>query len=270
VITDSWAAVSDGGRRVSRAPIVLAGVWVLLVACAVEAAFANAGARLAGALAWMQHGVATPIAYDTAVVFASSPAGVVAPAAMALVAWWFVAGGAIDRLARDRATRAGGFFAASGVHFFAFVRLGVVEVAVVALLARFTPWRPAVVALVAFCSLVADYARVRLVVEDRRSAVGAIAGAVGFIARNGGTVAVLFALSCGIFWAIDGLFDRALADWPWSRTPLLAAWLAALVWVKLVWLGSETALFQMRLAHAGYVARPEPRWPDSPAVDMIG
>jgi hypothetical protein len=270
VITDSWAAVSDGARRVSRAPIVLAGVWLLLVACAVEAAFANADALLPRALAWMQHIVTAPIAYDTAVVFASSPATVVAPAAMALVAWWFVAGGAIDRLARDRATRAAGFFVASGVHFFAFLRLGVVEVAAVALLVRITPWHPAALALVAFCGIVADYARVRLVVEDRRSAVGATAAAVGFIARNAGAVALLFALSYGIFWAIDGLFDRALADWPWSRSPLIVVWLAALVWVKLVWLGSETALFQMRLAHAGYVARPEPRWPDSPTVEMIG
>jgi hypothetical protein len=39
--------------------------------------------------------------------------------------------------------------------------------------------------------------------------------------------------------------------------------------VKLVFWASETALFQSRLAHAGYVARPLPTWPDSPAADAI-
>jgi hypothetical protein len=44
----------------------------------------------------------------------------------------------------------------------------------------------------------------------------------------------------------------------------------ARLWVKLVFWASETALFQSRLAHAGYVARAEPNWPDSPAADAIG
>ena len=39
--------------------------------------------------------------------------------------------------------------------------------------------------------------------------------------------------------------------------------------VKLVFWASETSLFQHRLAHAGYVARPRPMWPDSPAADAI-
>ena len=34
------------------------------------------------------------------------------------------------------------------------------------------------------------------------------------------------------------------------------------LWVKLVFWASETALFQSRLAHAGYIARPQPVWPD--------
>jgi hypothetical protein len=41
------------------------------------------------------------------------------------------------------------------------------------------------------------------------------------------------------------------------------------LWVKLVFWASETALFQNRLAHAGYVARPDPAWPDSPTADAI-
>ena len=41
------------------------------------------------------------------------------------------------------------------------------------------------------------------------------------------------------------------------------------LWIKLVFWASETALFQARLAHAGYVAAPQPTWPDSPAAEAI-
>ena len=43
----------------------------------------------------------------------------------------------------------------------------------------------------------------------------------------------------------------------------------ARLWVKLVFWASETALFQSRLAHAGYVATPQPTWPESPAAEAI-
>jgi hypothetical protein len=36
-----------------------------------------------------------------------------------------------------------------------------------------------------------------------------------------------------------------------------------------VFWASETALFQRRLAHAGYVAAPIPEWPDSPMADAL-
>jgi len=36
-----------------------------------------------------------------------------------------------------------------------------------------------------------------------------------------------------------------------------------------VFWASETALFQGRLAHAGYVAAAKPVWPDSPAAEAI-
>ena len=40
--------------------------------------------------------------------------------------------------------------------------------------------------------------------------------------------------------------------------------------VRLQFSASQTALFQGKLAHAGYVARPIPTWPDSPAAEAIG
>ena len=39
--------------------------------------------------------------------------------------------------------------------------------------------------------------------------------------------------------------------------------------LKLQFMASQTALFQRSLAHAGYTAAPEPRWPDSPAAETI-
>ena len=39
--------------------------------------------------------------------------------------------------------------------------------------------------------------------------------------------------------------------------------------MKLSFYASETSLFQRSLAHAGYTAAPEPRWPESPAAEAI-
>ena len=55
----------------------------------------------------------------------------------------------------------------------------------------------------------------------------------------------------------------------WAAFAIGQAYILARLWVKLLFWASETALFQSRLAHAGYVARPEPAWPDSPAADAI-
>ena len=51
--------------------------------------------------------------------------------------------------------------------------------------------------------------------------------------------------------------------------PSHLATIVLLVFVRLQFMASQTSLFQSRLAHAGYVARPLPRWPDSPAADAI-
>ena len=55
------------------------------------------------------------------------PIVIVGAASVYIVLWIFLAGGIIDRYARDRATRAHGFFAACGVFFFRFLRLAVVQ-----------------------------------------------------------------------------------------------------------------------------------------------
>jgi hypothetical protein len=47
------------------------------------------------------------------------------------------------------------------------------------------------------------------------------------------------------------------------------AYIVARLFVKLTFYASAVALFQDRLAHAGFTAAPTPVWPDSPAVEAI-
>ncbi len=55
----------------------------------------------------------------------------------------------------------------------------------------------------------------------------------------------------------------------WLGLAVGQIYVLARLWIKLTFWASETSLFQGRLGHAGYVARPEPTWPESPAVDAI-
>ena len=56
----------------------------------------------------------------------------------------------------------------------------------------------------------------------------------------------------------------------WIGFAIGQAYVLGRLWVKLVFWASETALFQGRLAHAGYVAAPQPTWPESPSAEAIG
>jgi hypothetical protein len=105
--------------------------------------------------------------------------------------------------------------------------------------------------------------------------LSAIGAAAGFIRRNAGAAVMLFLLNFGAFALAIGVY--ALVAPGAGRTGLLM-WLGLGVgqvyvitrlWIKLTFWASETALFQGRLGHAGYVARAEPVWPESPAADAI-
>jgi hypothetical protein len=230
------------------------------------------------------------------------PALVVVAGAGYVLLWTFLAGGIIDRLARDRATHAHGFFTASGVFFFRFLRLGVVAWAGYALLFAFVhsllfdDWYPAwtanvttertaflirlalyaaFAALLAAWNVIVDYAKIRAVVEDRRSALGALLAAMRFVNRNPRAVAAQYAACGGVFvavlaaYALVGPGARSTGVLMWVGFAVSQAYIVARLWVKLLFWASETALFQSRLAHAGYVARPLPRWPESPSAEAI-
>jgi len=331
----SLTALVDGIRRLRGAPTIIFSVWLLTIAVSVPLALGlrslirehldesmAADQALSGVnYEWWQEfsdqaaglGVTfrpTIIGFgavlDNLSGFIDNDARpvVIAGAAVAyVVVWIFIAGGIIDRFARDRATRSYGFFAVSGTFFFRFLRLGVVMWIVYGFLFRFVhPWlfgetvygrltRDLTVertaffinvalyvlfgAVLAVCNLVFDYAKVRAVVEDRRSMLGAIAAAIGFIQRNLAAAAGLYLLDFGLFLIAVGIYALIAPGAGgggasvWIGFAIGQLYILARLKVKLLFWASEVALFQSRLAHAGYVAAPKAVWPDSPTAEAI-
>jgi hypothetical protein len=225
---------------------------------------------------------------------------VVAGIAAAYVVFWvFVSGGVIDRLARGRPLGVAPFFAACGAFFVRFLRLGVVVGAAYwALFAWLHPYllgtlydrysrdmteERDVIALrlalyaafllpVAIVSLIADFAKVRAVVEDRRSMLGAITSAVRFVRRRWARVLGLYLLNIAAAAVILRLWLQVApaADAPvWLALLLGQVYILFRIWAKLAFMASETAFFQGELAHAGYTAAPVPAWPESAAAEAI-
>jgi hypothetical protein len=324
----------DGVRRVAGAPGVLLGVWIMTTLVSLPLTLAlraeittHLGASLAAETAangvnyeWMQEftdqatGLGTTLkptilgfgaVLDNLSAFIDNtprPVVIVGAAGAYLLLWLFVAGGVIDRYARDRATGTHGFFSASGVFFFRFLRLAIVMCAVYGLLFGYLhPWlfdrvyprlirevnveRTAVFiraglyllfgVVLAACNLVFDYAKIRAVVEDRRSALGAMGSAVRFVRRNLGAAAAVYLLNVALFavtltaYAVVAPGAGGIGWTMWMGFAIGQLYILARLGVKLMFWASETALFQGRLAHAGYVAAAKPMWPESPSVEAI-
>jgi len=196
-----------------------------------------------------------------------------------LVFWSFVSGGILDRYARNRPTRGRGFFGACGAHFPAMLRMGIIALAIDAAIyqavARLAAQRPfahgLALLLMMAISVIATYARVRLVVEDRRSAIGALLAGLRFVRRNPAAIGLylFFAvLAAATTWA-----DPIVTLDP-DVSPWIAAGAAEIVDVILLLLtlslyASGIALFQARLAHASYTAAPPIEWPESPSAEAM-
>jgi hypothetical protein len=127
-------------------------------------------------------------------------------------------------------------------------------------------------AVLAAINLVADFAKVRTVVEDRRSALATLAASLRFVRRRFWRVAGLYAINILALLVILRLWLQiapaaSAATW----VVLLAGQLYILVriWARLAFLASEVVFFQGELAHAEYAAPLEPLWPDSPAVEAL-
>jgi len=130
-------------------------------------------------------------------------------------------------------------------------------------------------ALLVACNIVFDYARVRMVVEDRRSAIGALLAGGRFVRRHAGAAIGLYALNALAFLVLIAVYATLAPAAPgagWRAAAALGigqAYIAARVYLKLLFYASETALFQGALAHASYTAAPAVVWPDSPAAESI-
>lgn len=119
--------------------------------------------------------------------------------------------------------------------------------------------------------VVADYARVRAVVEDRRSMIGALAAGARFALQARGAVAglVLAQLLTFAAWlALYALVAPGASAGLWG-VGVSQAYVIGRIAVRLGGVAAQVSLFQSRLAHAGYVAHPLPAWPDSAAADAI-
>jgi len=219
-----------------------------------------------------------------------------------LLIWSFLTGGIIDRLARARSTRTAGFFAACGIHMWRLLRLAAVGLAIyyvlfawihpaifegfyVALTRHVVVERTAFLirvggyalfaAVLAFFSVILDYARIRIVVEERRSALAAVAAAARFVRRHFGAVAAVYLLNCALFLGLAAVYALLAPSVPgqgialWSALLLGQTFIVGRHYLKLVCYASQCALFQSALAHAPYTGGPHLAWPESPAVESI-
>ena len=199
-------------------------------------------------------------------------------ALLALI-WIFLSGGIIDRLGRDARSGAPRFFAACGTCFGPLLRLALVMLLVFAgVLGWLEPWlarraeeisetsRLALFGVLAtllfLIAIVFDYARVRLVIEDRRSAIGAIAASLRLLRAHAGRALGIQAF----FWALLVILVGIRAN-PDAIAPLwleLAFAFGELL-LKLALIGAQVSLYQQHYATAGWVARRDPTWPDEPS-----
>ena len=333
MVSSSWR---DGLRRVVAAPAVIGGIYfITLLAAAPLAAAIGFGISEHLGSSLIANDVADSVSYDWWQEFASqgslltlastftpsilgfattldSVSGLldkrpIVPAialalCLYLLVWVFLQGGILDRYARGRRIGAHGFFAASGIFFLRFLRLGVAAGTAYWFLFAYVHewlfakwyvnitrdipvertafyWRLLMyaifTALLALTATVLDYAKVRAVIEDRRSMSGALIAAIRFIVRNPWRVTGLYLTNTVLFLAVVGIW--ALID-PgaggsgasmWAGVLVSQGYILARLIVKLQVLASATALFQRSLAHWGYIAAPASVPPAPPIVETI-
>ena len=108
-----------------------------------------------------------------------------------------------------------------------------------------------------------------------KNCIVATNSATNFIVRNGGAAGALYVINFGVFllslawYAAIAPGSGGAGAMMWIAFGIGQVYVLVRLWVKLVFWASATALFQSRFAHAGYVAPPEPTWPDSPAAEAI-
>jgi len=208
------------------------------------------------------------------------PSAVAAASGVFVLLWVFLSGGIIDRYARDRATRTNEFFSACAAYVFRFFRLAIVTAIVYGLLFGvlhpwlFTTVYPRLIRDVsvertvfmirgslylvfalplAAANIVFDYAKVRVVVEDRRSMLVALLASWRFIRVNPSGAIGVYLLNVVLFaatltaYAFVAPGGGGIGVMAWAAVVIGQAYIAGRLSVRLLFLASETALVQSRL-----------------------
>jgi hypothetical protein len=288
-------AYLEGWRRVLRAPAVWAGLLIAgLVSALAPAVVVRArldtymipsgsidvsgeALRLARTLS-----DALPLLVDPSTVAVNALQSTPLDSTMAASLAWrlglviFLWGGVLDRLARARPVGSAAFFAACGVYLWRFLRLMVpLGLLYWAIDRALQPYAIAEFVALVLLLIVADFAKVRAVVEDRRSMLGALLASARFVRRRPVAVLALALLNLGAIASVVALGQIQARVEMGLTLPLWITYLQSLVaallwlWARLAFAASEIVLFQNSLAHAGYTAAPLPVWPDSPAAEAI-
>lgn len=283
-------AYVEGWRRVLRAPAVWAAILVVALPAVVAVSHPGDLVPPGAALPPIEHDTAEVARTQTFALMGPGPMLVVMQAyrlevlgnvnrlavGLTLVIYLFLWGGILDRLARTRVVGSGPFFAACGVYFWRLIRLGVPLAAVYWLIWREYPDVPATASIagLVLAGIILSYAAVRMVVEDRRSALGSMIASLRFIRRRPIAVVALYGLNVATILAIS-MTGTVLMSWTpvalstvWSNAAMEIGLLAHFLG-RLALAASAIALFQSSLAHVGYTAAPLPIWPDSPAAEAI-
>jgi hypothetical protein len=203
------------------------------------------------------------------------PFAVAAASGISVLAWIFLSGGIISRYARDRDALVPPFFSACRAWFFRFFRLFLLTAVVYGLLfGALHPWlfttlyprltagvaleRDAFVIraslyvvfalLLAAANIVFDYAKVRAVVEDRRSMVVALLASWRFIRKNPSGAIGVYLLDVVLFAATLGAYaflappGGGVGVMAWAAFLIGQAYIAARLCVRLIFIATETAL----------------------------
>lgn len=230
------------------------------------------------------------------------PLAVTLAAMLYLVTMIFLAGGILDRLARGRRTGLYGFFGACGGLFPRLLRLSLLSAVAYGMIAgpyhdwifdsvieriteNFIAERSvfgvrligyvAWLVPLALVNLLFDYAKVRAVVEDRLSAIGSLGAAVDFLRVEWRRAAVFYLANLVLLTCVIGIYGLlapgvgGAGAGMWAGFIISQLYIAGRLAVKLLFWASEITFFQSRMAHAGYVRRRLPVWPDSPAAEAL-
>jgi len=227
---------------------------------------------------------------------AATPAGA-ARLALHMLVWLFLAGGVMARLARNQPAGPRRFFTACGRHTGRFLRLAVVAAAgyvvlgwPVGIWSVGTAPDPAdagvaighgelawwwvrhglAAALVMLWTLWLDFAMVRTVIEDRRSALGAVLAGSRFVIRHPMKTGLLWLLqAAGLSLLLAAHASLAVGttrlpapDWPGTAAGL--AFVAARLFLMLLTWASALSLFQtMQIRAVEDAARSLPVWTEA-------